>query len=98
MLTVRVCNLTGGALRVYGLRGFCGRDGCLSTDEAFPRSIGPWGVRELTIRVTAAEVPTDPWRLVSEVYTDAGEHEIFVVGRVEGAQTAGAITGREAEQ
>jgi len=84
-LTVRASNMTGREVRILGLGGYCGRNGCVEGEDRYPLVIGPGKSRALTIRLRGPGEPGRSFELTVELYSGVGTREIMITGRSEGA-------------
>jgi len=84
-LSVRASNTTGREIRILGLGGYCGPNGCVEGEDRYPLVVGPRRSRELTIRFRGPGESGQSFELTAELYSGVGTGEIVITGRSRGA-------------
>jgi hypothetical protein len=83
-LTLRAINLTGRTITINGLLGICAhRDGCVLCTNQFPAVVQPRSIHALTLEYEYKGQPeARSIHLMTEAYTEIGNFEIALEGRV----------------
>jgi len=84
-LTLRAVNLTGRTITINGLNGICAhRDGCVLCTDQFPVVVQPRSSHALTLEYEYRGQPeARSIHLVTEAYTEIGNFEIALDGRID---------------
>jgi len=90
-LTLRAVNLTGRTITINGLNGTCAdRDGCVLCTDQFPVVVQPRGSHALALEYEYKGHPeARSIRLVTEAYTEIGNFEIALEGKIDGGASYG---------
>lgn len=92
LIKLRADNLTGHIVTINGVYGFCGSGGCVGVEDRMPVEIGPWGSRELVIRIRAPEQAGSKLRIATDVFTSVGTREVSFSGTTRG-EVPGEVGG-----
>jgi hypothetical protein len=83
-LTIRAVNLTGQPITIHGVQGYCNhKDGCVLGTDQFPFVLQPRTGHPLNIEYEYRAKPElRPIHLVTEAFTEIGNIEIVLDGRL----------------
>ena len=79
VLKLKITNLTGRQISVYGLESFCRRDGCIESKDILPHTILPWKSQTLNINFRGPESSNqNTYSLATKLFSNIGTLDIFV--------------------